>query len=57
MKRETLLDTKMRIKTATEERQRRGQEGIGPELLKSLKIPEKPGSQTVRTRELPLAKL
>ncbi|CAK0831086.1 unnamed protein product, partial [Prorocentrum cordatum] len=50
------LDEKMKVKGALEERQRRLQEGIDPEVPRTLKIPERPDAETVRQHELTHAK-
>ncbi|CAK0814682.1 unnamed protein product, partial [Prorocentrum cordatum] len=50
------LDEKMKVKMALEERQRRLQEGVDPEVPRALKIPERPGAETVRKQELTRAK-
>ncbi|CAK0836500.1 unnamed protein product, partial [Prorocentrum cordatum] len=50
------LDEKMKVTEALEERQRRLQEGVDPEVPRTLKIPERPDAETVRQHELTHAK-
>ncbi|CAK0850526.1 unnamed protein product, partial [Prorocentrum cordatum] len=50
------LDEKMKVKEALEERQRRLQEGVDPEVPRTLNIPERPDAETVRQHELTHAK-
>ncbi|CAK0822283.1 unnamed protein product [Prorocentrum cordatum] len=50
------LDEKMKVKEALEERQRRLQEGVDPEVPRTLKTPERPDAETVRQHELTHAK-
>ncbi|CAK0818910.1 unnamed protein product [Prorocentrum cordatum] len=50
------LDEKMKVKEALEERQRRLQEGVDPEVPRTLKIPEGTDAEAVRQHELTHAK-